>query len=314
MRGPKASAAEPSAPDFARRALSGPPKPSLGSATASLRVASDPELESLLGLIRQRRARRLAHQHGLPARTPAGSPRAEPGAVLELHDVGPAVRIFRVARPHDFVFKAGQSVKLGLEGASVRRRYSIASAPHEQHLEFCIEHAPGGSFTSRLFERSPGERLSLASTAKGQLALRADRHRHVMIATVTGIAPLRSLLRDALHRASGPATATEATHEFWILHGASHANELPYADELAALARDEPRVHYVPTVSRPGAPENRGWAGHHGRVETLLAPTLAALGAKDDVAIYACGHPEMVRGVRDRLTPLGYLVLDEAFD
>jgi NAD(P)H-flavin reductase len=314
MRGPKVPALELSPLDLPRRARSGLSKPALGSSTPRLLAASDPELESLLGLIRQRRAQQLVRQRGLAAATPSGSPRAEAGSLLELRDVGPSVRIFRIARPLDFAFEAGQSIKLGLDGTSVRRRYSIASAPHEEHLEFCIEQSPGGRFTSRLFAMSPGDRVSLASKPKGDLALRADRSRHVMVATVTGIAPLRSLLRDALHRAAGSSGTSEPAHEFWILHGASHADELPYADELAALARDNPRVHYVPTVSRPGAPENLGWRGHYGRVETLLEPTLRALRSKDDVAVYACGHPEMVRGVRERLTPLGYLVRSESFD
>jgi ferredoxin--NADP+ reductase len=222
--------------------------------------------------------------------------------------VGPSVRIFRLARPRDFVFKAGQSVKLGLEPTSVRRRYSIASAPHEQHLEFCVERVPGGRFTSRLFELSAGDSVSLASAAKGGLLLRTDKRQHVMVATGTGIAPLRSMLRDALSQAS----ATD--REFWILHGASHADELPYADELAALSRSDRRVHYVPTVSRPGNLRNRAWVGRHGRVDALVLPTLQALSSKNDVAVYACGNVEMVRAVRDRLEPLGYLVLDEAFD
>jgi NAD(P)H-flavin reductase len=313
MRGPKAPALERSLPDLARRARSGVPTSSSGASTARLLATSDPELESLLGLIRRRRSQQLARQSGLLAATPNGSPRPEPGTLLELRDVGPSVRIFRIARPLDFTFEAGQSIKLGLDGASVRRRYSIASAPHEEHLEFCIEQSPGGRFTSQLFELSPGDRVWLASKPKGELALRADRRQHVMVATVTGIAPLRSLLRDALHCAAGPSGRSEPAHEFWILHGASHMSELPYADELAALGRDNRRVHYVPTISRPDAPENIGWEGHHGRVETLLEPTLRALRSKADVAVYACGHPEMVRGVRERLTPLGYPVLDEAF-
>lgn len=222
--------------------------------------------------------------------------------------VGPSVRIFRVGRPRDFAFKAGQSVKLTVEPTSVRRRYSIASAPHEQHLEFCVERVPGGSLSSRLFELSAGDAVALGVAAKGQLSLRTDRRQHVMIATGTGIAPLRSMLRDSLTQA--PA----APREFWILHGASHADELPYADELATLSRSDRRVHYLPTVSRPGTVRNRGWMGQHGRVDALVMPTLQALRSKDDVAVYACGHPEMVRGVRERLEPLGYLVLDEAFD
>src|SRR5690606_30915220 len=99
-------------------------------------------------------------------------------------------------------FQAGQSIKLGLARSAVRRRYSIASAPHEPHLEFCIESVPGGLLSSLLFDVAPGDVLALAPSAKGAFTLETGRRRHVMVATVTGIAPLRSMLRDALH---GPA-------------------------------------------------------------------------------------------------------------
>jgi NAD(P)H-flavin reductase len=296
----------------------------IGSPPATARRASDPELDWLLGSIRERRgaqvARAQAASLALARRAPNAPPspatappvgNAEPGVVLDVRSVSPSVRIFRVAKPNDFAFRAGQAIKLGL--SSVRRSYSIASAPSDPHLEFCIEAVPGGRFTSQLFELAPGEQIALGPKAKGDLTLRADRRQHVMVATVTGIAPLRSMLRDALQAGAGRGGAA-AESEFWVLHGASYADELPYADELAALAREDRRVHYLPTVSRPGAARNRGWAGHLGRVETLLMPTLQATRSKADVAVYACGHPEMVRGVRERVSALGYLVLDEAFD
>lgn len=253
-----------------------------------------------------------AASHAGLAAPPAPFFGAAPGVVLGVRTVGPGVRIFRVRRPPGFVFEAGQSLRIGLAQASVRRRYSIASAPHEEHLEFCIESVPGGHLTSLLFELSPGAQLALGAKAKGSFALRSERRTHVMLATVTGIAPLRSMLRDALQRQ--PASADGRTPQFWVLHGASYADELPYADELAALARSDPRVHYVPTVSRPYAQRNRGWAGQHGRVDGLVLPTLRALGSRHDIAVYACGHSEMVRTVRQRLEPLGYLVVDEAYD
>jgi NAD(P)H-flavin reductase len=293
---------------------------------ARARGAGDPELDWLLGNIRARRGVGLEREREAavavpprPARAalPSPAPRVppassgEPGVVLEVRSVSPSVRIFRVAKPSNFEFVAGQAIKLGL--SSVRRSYSIASSPSDPHLEFCIEAVPGGRFTSQLFELAAGEQIALGPKAKGDLALRADRHQHVMVATVTGIAPLRSMLRDAL-QAGAKKGGSAVQSEFWILHGASYADELPYADELTALAGADSRVHYVPTVSRPGAARNRGWAGHLGRVETLVMPTLQALRSKADVAVYACGHPEMVRGVRDKLSSLGYLVLDEAFD
>jgi ferredoxin--NADP+ reductase len=235
--------------------------------------------------------------------------------LLEASDVGPSVRILRVARPPEFSFRAGQAVKLGLPGVATRRTYSIASAPHEAHLEFCIELVPGGRLSSLLFRLVPGARLELAPNPKGSFVLQSGKRLHLMVATVTGIAPLRSLLRAALAERSAPGH----TEAFWILHGASHADELPYAAELAELAARDRRVVYLPTVSRPGASRNQGWSGRTGRVEAHILASAKALEAetagasKADIAVYACGHPEMVRSVQDAFAPLGYAVSAEDF-
>ena len=251
-----------------------------------------------------------------PARAVASaSPAVAGGVVLEVADVGPGVRILRVARPPEFSFRAGQAVKLGLPGVATRRTYSIASAPHEAHLEICIELVPGGRLSSLLFRLAPGARLELAPQPKGSFALQSGKRLHLMVATVTGIAPLRSMLRAAL--AQRPATGR--VDAVWILHGASHADELPYAAELAELAARDPRVVYLPTVSRPGASRNQGWRGRTGRVEAHVLASVKALEAetpgasKADIAVYACGHPDMVRNVQDAFTPLGYAVSAEDF-
>jgi ferredoxin--NADP+ reductase len=243
---------------------------------------------------------------------PAVAGNTEGGVVLAVTDVSSSVRILRVARPREFSFRAGQAVKLGPAGSGTRRSYSIASAPHEAHLEFCVELVPGGRVSSPLFRLASGSRLDIAPNPKGSFALQSGKLWHVMVATVTGIAPLRSMLRTAL-------AAPGATGEFWILHGASYKDELPYAAELTELARREPRVRYLPTVSRPGDTRNQGWTGRVGRVEAHLLGVVQALGAQAaraapaDIAVYACGHPEMVRNVQNTLEPLGYAVSAEDF-
>jgi hypothetical protein len=72
MRGPKASALE-HALELARRAGRGQPGSSIRPATLRSPPASDPELESLIGLIRQRRARHVVGHAELPAATPTGT-------------------------------------------------------------------------------------------------------------------------------------------------------------------------------------------------------------------------------------------------
>jgi NAD(P)H-flavin reductase len=121
-----------------------------------------------------------------------------------------------------------------------------------------------------------------------------------MVATGTGIAPLRSMLRDALHRGTGD--------RFVILHGASHADGLPYRDELTALAAADARVEYEATVSQGPA-----GAGRSGRVDPLALERARALDPVDTHA-YACGNPGMVSSVSAALARAGFGVSGEKFD
>ena len=227
-----------------------------------------------------------------------------PGQVIETEDVGPRVRIFRVGRPSGLSFRAGQYLKVGLPGAR-RGSFTIASAPHEKHLELCIELIPGGRLTPRMFATAAGGRLDLSDAAKGSFTLDGSGSTHLMVATVTGIAPLRSMLRDALHRGT--------RDRFVVLHGASYADELPYRAELTELAATDDRVSYTPTVSRPGEPRNAGWRGATGRVDALAREVAGTLpGATTHV--YACGNPGMIDSVRREMRGRGLRVSTEAFD
>lgn len=266
------------------------------SAHASLRRRSDP----CGGL-----------DDGAPTRA-AGAPRARvahtyagpPGVLLEVEPVSEDVRIFRVGRPAGFQFVAGQAVKLGLPGSGQARTYSIASAPHESHLEFCIERVMGGRLTPRLFMLSSGARLELGPRPKGKMRTDAAAAVHLMIATGTGIAPLRSILRETLRQ---PGNAS-----FIVAHGSSHADALPYREELQALAATNPRVRYVPTISRPNERRNAAWSGEVGRVEGV-ARTLAMGLDPRHTRVYACGHPGMVGNVSAELQGRGFRVTTESF-
>ncbi len=199
-------------------------------------------------------------------------------------------------------FVPGQYVTLALtghSGATVKRAYSVASAPHEQLVELFVEHVADGALTPALFDLEAGADVWMRARAAGRFVLDAGRTCHVMAATVTGIAPFLSILRDRHH-------AGDETHRFLVLYGASHAPEHgPYRDELLALAGD--RVAVVPTISRPWA--GHGWAGERGRVEDVLRKHLDRL-AWDPAATagYACGNPTMIGNVLGILRRAG---LDE---
>jgi NAD(P)H-flavin reductase len=210
------------------------------------------------------------------------------------------LRILRLIRPRGLDFRSGQHVKLAVAGA--RRKYTMVSAPHEDELEFFIERAPGGGFTPALWSLGVGDRVRVEGPAKGRFTFDGQRRDHVMVATVTGIGPFVSMARA--HASEGDA------YRFHVLHGASYADELEYGDELERHSG----VRYLPTVSRPAEARNAGWAGATGRVDEHVLPYLEAQGlAPDTTAVYACGHPGMVKTVRDRLAPLGYRVYTESY-
>lgn len=218
--------------------------------------------------------------------------------ILRVEALTPMLRRFRLERPAGFDFVPGQHLKIGVGGAS--RKYTIASAPHERWLELFVERQPGGRFTPGLFALGEGDRVRIVRGARGSFTLANGGRHHVMVATVTGVAPFVSMVRAARGSAD----------RLHVLHGASFMDELGYAEELRAALGDR----YLPTVSRPDAPRNAGWEGLAGRVGVHLEPYLARRGlGPERTVIYACGHPAMIDDVRARMRARGYRVRDEAY-
>lgn len=276
----------------------------LGSASRRGATCHDPELAALLDRVQARRAERRGRGRASQAGDAAASTTSpNAGVLLSIEAVAPSVRIFRVARPANFQFVAGQATKLGVVNGP-RRTYSIASAPHEPHLEFCIELVPDGRLTPSLFSVREGARLAVGDTPKGRMRLDPDASVHVMVATVTGIAPLRSMLLDAMHRGT--------SDRFVVIHGASHAHELPYREALRSLAVQSPHVEYIPTVSRPHEAPNVGWTGATGRADDVALALRSSLDPRR-TRIYASGHGGMVARVRDTYTAQGFRVTTESF-
>lgn len=239
------------------------------------------------------------------ASTPAFSDSGEV-AVTEHRQVTNDLIIFKLERPPGYGFKPGQSVKLGLGG--VERRYSIVSAPHEPFLEFFIELAPGGRMSEHLRALKSGDSVRLVAP-KGSFLLDERCSHHLMIATVTGINPFISMLRDAFHQG-------RHEHRFTVLQGASYQDELGYRDELTDLAAANPQIlTYIPTVSRPDEARNAAWTGTRGRVGAIAAPYLdQAVRQRSSTAVYACGNPEMVREIEERGRAHGLRVITEPYD
>jgi ferredoxin-NADP reductase len=245
----------------------------------------------------------------------SGNPKLPRATIVRRQDFTDDLFVLWLERESPFPFEPGQYITIGVDG--VERPYSIASAPHEPLIELFIERVPpeqGGTLTPVLHARRVGDRVTMRPHAKGRFTLRANVTHHVMVATVTGVAPYVSMVRQCLHdRAAG--TGGCAGHRFLVMHGASHRDEFVYDDELRRLSEQHPdMIQYISSVSRPSAARNAGWNGPVGRINTILEECLIRWSPpKGDTVVYLCGNPGMIDDAKARLLPHGWSVAQEQY-
>ncbi len=229
--------------------------------------------------------------------------------ILRREDLTPDLWKIWLQTDQPFSFKPGQYCTIGAEG--IERPYSIVSSPLEEEIEIFIELVPkseGGNLTPVLYKYDEGKEVTLRPRAKGVFLFKPERKKHLMFATVTGVAPYVSMLRT-LDR-SGEI----AKNEFHILEGASYIDEFGYAEELSRCAAKHDNVYFVPSVSRPSEKRNKGWNGQVGRINSIAYEYVTKRRLKpEDTVVYACGHPQMIENVKEQFAGTDFLFEEERF-
>ena len=207
-----------------------------------------------------------------------------------------------------FDFKPGQYCTIGSGG--IERAYSIASSPDEDQIELFIELVPppDGNLTPLLNELNVGDTVTMRLRAKGIFVLKPEFKNHVMVGTVTGVAPYVSMMRKHLKESES------SDKNFIILEGASYLDEFGYDEELMLLDKSNNNVTFEASVSRPDEKRNDSWTGYKGRVNNILLDRLDEWGLNpSETIVYACGHPGMIEDVKEKLENSDYTFLEERF-
>jgi ferredoxin--NADP+ reductase len=217
---------------------------------------------------------------------------------------------FRATRNTGFRFQNGQFAMIGLEveGRPLLRAYSMASANHEEELEFFSIKVADGPLTSRLQKIKEGDIILVGRKATGTLI--ADNlilgKRLLLLSTGTGLAPFASLIKDP--------DVYDKYESIVLVHGCRQVSELAYGEELVAnLQNDElfgpllaEKLVYYPTVTREPF-RNRG------RITDLIASEQLfndigqpPLNIEDD-RIMMCGSPGMLEELRQMFDARGFV-------
>jgi len=228
------------------------------------------------------------------------------GRVVERKDYAEDLWSIRIRPDEPLVFRAGQYATLGMwEGRKVvERPYSIVSSPLEEEIEFFFELVPHGGLTPRMHEAKVGETVVMRRQAKGLFTFdgNSGRAQHLMVGTVTGIAPYVSMVRTlAREKPSNRPPGFRVV----ILHSASRSREFAYREEMESLTKECNWLTYVPTVSRPW--EDASWEGEVGRAEDVLRKYLDNLKLEPShTTVYLCGHPQMIDNGKSILERRGF--------
>jgi ferredoxin--NADP+ reductase len=220
-----------------------------------------------------------------------------PARITDRKDLAEDLFLLTVESEQPLPYLAGQYATLGVEkeGKRIERPYSICSSPYENKLEFFIERVPHGELTPLLYTLENGSPLLLRRFAKGRftLDLKSGRKNHLLLATVTGVAPYVSYVRTVLQDWKKGDPMMPGEHRFFCVQGASRSQEFGYRQELERVSGEVPWLKYVPTVSRPW--EDESWTGEKGRVDELIRKYLEVWHLRPhETTVYLCGHPSMV--------------------
>lgn len=214
--------------------------------------------------------------------TALAAPQRLQARVLERIAAAPGVSRLRLALPPGVpvVWRPGQHLDLLLPDGR-RRSFSMANLPGQGEVELHVRHIDGGRFTGGLLPRlRPGDVLDVELPLGRFHFHPEDDLPLLLVATGTGVAPLKALL-DALQEAGdGPPASL-----YWgVREPGGH-----YLDaEIAAWSRALFEFRHVPVLSRP----DPGWTGRRGHVQQAVLDDALDLAGH---AIYLCGSPAMVR-------------------
>jgi Na+-transporting NADH:ubiquinone oxidoreductase subunit F len=222
---------------------------------------------------------------------PETSLRARPFStrVAGIKDLSPGLREVELdlLDPGELAFRAGQYVQFLLPGTEaadmpVYRAYSIASPPSSRsRIRLLVGLVEGGACSSYVFgQLRVGETIRVNGPF-GEFWVRDDDRDLIFVAGGTGMAPVRSMLRDMAEKGEKRSVT--------LFCAARTGRDLAYAEELAALVDRIPRLRVVPTLTHPAPGEP--WTGARGGVAALLSRQLGPL---DRHAAYLCGGPGMI--------------------
>jgi ferredoxin-NADP reductase len=193
----------------------------------------------------------------------------------------------------------GQHVDIRLtaeDGYQAQRSYSIASPPEDELLSLTVEKVDNGEVSPYLVEElRVGDQFELRGPIGGYFVWTLAAPGPLwLIAGGSGIAPLMAMLR---HRAK-----RNVRNPALLLYSSRSLEEVIYREELDAMARHDPDLRVVHTLTRK---QPAGWTGYRRRIDKALLAE-ACFRPEQNPKLFVCGPTSLVESVSRFLVELGH--------
>ncbi|MBK5280679.1 MAG: 2Fe-2S iron-sulfur cluster binding domain-containing protein [Nitrospiraceae bacterium] len=199
----------------------------------------------------------------------------------------------------EITFSPGQYMIFHVPGIDqvIRRSYSISSSPSDKtHFEICVRAVSGGFCSNFIHRLRPGDIMQVEGPY-GDFRLHDGSQRDLlMIATGTGIAPIKSMLLSLLGK--------PGRRRIRLFFGLRNVSDLFYTKMLSDMSERYP--WFEPTIIL-SQPDPVGWPGFRGRVTDLIREQVS-LDEASHTDAYLCGGRPMIEDAKRLLIQKGMSV------
>lgn len=217
--------------------------------------------------------------------------------LLEKETIANGTIAFHFGKPEGFEFRAGQFADYTLidppetdeEGNT--RGFSLVHAPFENDL-VAATRMRDTAFKRVLKAMPLGTEVKLDAPYGDFTLHKTETTPAVFVIGGIGVTPVRSMVAQATH--------DKTAHKITLLHSSRTPADLPYMEDFARLAKENPNFTYIPVAS-DSAPDD--WQGEHGRINDAIIKKYVM---DIDKPIYYLSGPEgMVKAMRQLLVDIG---------
>jgi len=199
---------------------------------------------------------------------------------------------FELQKPLKMDFLAGQYLSVKVSDQGLRRSYSICSSPDIKHgFEFLIDRQPGGVGCKFFDSLKFGDEIETLGPL-GTFVMADDEHEKevILVATGSGIAPLRAMILDRLQ-------VHHDKRKITLLWGMRHETELFWELDFQDISQEIDNFEFMPVISQPIS----NWPLTVGRVTQYLKEA----NLNEETGYYLCGSAAMITEVKSILQQRG---------